>query len=72
MFRDRGIASVSQLRALRDSDRTLDDGYGETFLIVDNLYAFSRDNTDQFNTETRCSPGSLSWLTPDCRTASMS
>ncbi|CPX10647.1 type VII secretion protein EccCa [Mycobacteroides abscessus] len=50
LFRDRGIASVSQLRALRDSDRTLDDGYGETFLIVDNLYAFSRDNTDQFNT----------------------
>lgn len=35
---------------MRDSDRTLDDGYGETFLIVDNLYAFSRDNTDQFNT----------------------
>ncbi|TDZ90360.1 type VII secretion protein EccCa [Mycobacteroides salmoniphilum] len=50
LFRDRGIASVSQLRALRDSDRSLDDGYGETFLLVDNLYAFSRDNTDQFNT----------------------
>ncbi len=26
------------------------DGYGEVFLIVDNLYAFSRDNTDTFNT----------------------
>ncbi len=26
------------------------DGFGEVFLIVDNLYAFSRDNTDQFNT----------------------
>ncbi|WP_343600395.1 type VII secretion protein EccCa [Mycobacterium sp.] len=26
------------------------DGYGEVFLVVDNLYAFSRDNTDQFNT----------------------
>ncbi|HTM83765.1 MAG TPA: type VII secretion protein EccCb, partial [Mycobacterium sp.] len=27
-----------------------DDGFGEVFLVVDNLYAFSRDNTDQFNT----------------------
>lgn len=27
-----------------------DDGFGEVFLIIDNLYAFSRDNTDQFNT----------------------
>lgn len=26
------------------------DGYGEVFLVVDNLYAFSRDNTDAFNT----------------------
>lgn len=26
------------------------DGYGEVFLVIDNLYAFSRDNTDQFNT----------------------
>ena len=27
-----------------------EDGYGEVFLVIDNLYAFSRDNTDQFNT----------------------
>jgi DNA segregation ATPase FtsK/SpoIIIE, S-DNA-T family len=27
-----------------------DDGFGEVFLIIDNLYAFGRDNTDQFNT----------------------
>jgi ESX secretion system protein EccC len=27
-----------------------DDGYGEVFLVIDNLYAFSRDNTDTFNT----------------------
>jgi DNA segregation ATPase FtsK/SpoIIIE, S-DNA-T family len=27
-----------------------DDGYGEVFLVIDNIYAFSRDNTDQFNT----------------------
>ena len=26
------------------------DPYGEVFLIIDNLYAFSRDNTDTFNT----------------------
>ncbi|OMC48888.1 type VII secretion protein EccCa [Mycobacterium sp. IS-1264] len=27
-----------------------DDGFGEVFLVIDNLYAFGRDNTDQFNT----------------------
>lgn len=27
-----------------------DDGYGHVFLMIDNLYAFSRDNTDTFNT----------------------
>jgi type VII secretion protein EccCa/type VII secretion protein EccCb len=26
------------------------DAYGEVFLVIDNLYAFSRDNTDTFNT----------------------
>ncbi|EFV14572.1 type VII secretion protein EccC [Segniliparus rugosus] len=47
LFRDNGVASLAQLR---EADPALDDGYGETFLVVDNLYAFSRDNTDQFNT----------------------
>jgi S-DNA-T family DNA segregation ATPase FtsK/SpoIIIE len=28
----------------------LSDGFGEVFLVIDNLYAFGRDNTDQFNT----------------------
>jgi type VII secretion protein EccCb len=28
----------------------VDDGYGEVFLVIDNIYAFGRDNTDQFNT----------------------
>jgi type VII secretion protein EccCa/type VII secretion protein EccCb len=28
----------------------LSDGYGHVFLVIDNLYAFSRDSTDQFNT----------------------
>jgi S-DNA-T family DNA segregation ATPase FtsK/SpoIIIE len=27
-----------------------DDGMGQVFLVIDNLYAFGRDNTDQFNT----------------------
>jgi DNA segregation ATPase FtsK/SpoIIIE, S-DNA-T family len=27
-----------------------DDGFGEVFLVIDNLYTFGRDNTDQFNT----------------------
>jgi len=31
-------------------DGQYDDGFGEVFLVIDNLYAFSRDNTDQFNT----------------------
>ncbi|MGH3674822.1 MAG: type VII secretion protein EccCa [Mycobacterium sp.] len=35
-----------QLRGPGDRD----DGYGEVFLVIDNLYAFSRDNTDAFNT----------------------
>ena len=26
------------------------DGYGHVFLVIDNLYAFGRDSTDQFNT----------------------
>lgn len=26
------------------------DEFGEVFLVIDNLYAFGRDNTDQFNT----------------------
>ncbi|WP_167098043.1 type VII secretion protein EccCa [Mycobacterium sp. DL592] len=31
-------------------DGRWDDGYGHVFLVIDNLYGFSRDNTDQFNT----------------------
>ena len=45
------LRSRQQREAFRDgSDGPLDDGYGEVFLVIDNLYAFSRDNTDQFNT----------------------
>ncbi|ANW66742.1 type VII secretion protein EccC [Mycobacterium sp. djl-10] len=34
----------------RSGGRAVDDGYGHVFLVIDNLYAFGRDNTDQFNT----------------------
>ncbi|MGV0627832.1 FtsK/SpoIIIE domain-containing protein, partial [Mycolicibacter minnesotensis] len=45
------LAARQQREAFRDgSVGALNDGYGEVFLIIDNLYAFSRDNTDAFNT----------------------
>lgn len=37
-------------RDRRDGEAAPDDGFGEVFFVIDNLYAFSRDNTDQFNT----------------------
>ncbi len=37
-------------REKQDSGSGIDDGFGEVFLVIDNLYAFGRDNTDQFNT----------------------
>ena len=39
-----------QRRGAGDRGPGYSDGYGEVFLVIDNLYAFSRDNTDQFNT----------------------
>ena len=45
------LLSRQQREAFRDKHgSTHDDGFGEVFLVVDNLYAFARDNTDQFNT----------------------
>jgi len=38
-----------QARAAVDGARERDE-YGDVFLVIDNLYAFSRDNTDTFNT----------------------
>lgn len=38
-----------QARAATGDGRDRDD-HGEVFLVIDNLYAFSRDNTDTFNT----------------------
>ena len=35
---------------LRSCQRGVADQYGHVFLVIDNLYAFSRDNIDQFNT----------------------
>ncbi|WAJ45736.1 type VII secretion protein EccCa [Mycobacterium sp. Aquia_216] len=45
------LVSRQQREAFRDKHgSTHDDGFGEVFLVIDNLYAFARDNTDQFNT----------------------
>ncbi len=44
-FRDRPAD-----RAGNGHGKAPDDGFGEVFLVIDNLYAFGRDNTDQFNT----------------------
>ncbi len=45
------LRSRQQREVFRDRHGSvLDDGFGEVFLVIDNLYAFSRDNTDQFNT----------------------
>ncbi|CAJ1493275.1 type VII secretion protein EccCa [[Mycobacterium] kokjensenii] len=45
------LTARQQREAFRDgSVGAFNDGYGEVFLVIDNLYAFSRDNTDQFNT----------------------
>ncbi len=45
------LLSRQQREAFRDKHgSTHDDGFGEVFLVIDNLYAFARDNTDQFNT----------------------
>ncbi|OBG26698.1 type VII secretion protein EccC [Mycobacterium alsense] len=49
------LLSRQQRQAFREKhgsapDHAYGDGYGEVFLLIDNLYAFGRDNTDQFNT----------------------
>ncbi|HEX4559934.1 MAG TPA: FtsK/SpoIIIE domain-containing protein, partial [Mycobacterium sp.] len=45
------LLSRQRREAFRDRHGSApDDGFGEVFLIIDNLYAFGRDNTDQFNT----------------------
>ncbi|MEM6105235.1 type VII secretion protein EccCa [Mycobacterium sp. 050272] len=45
------LISRQHREAFRDKHgSTHDDGFGEVFLVIDNLYAFARDNTDQFNT----------------------
>jgi DNA segregation ATPase FtsK/SpoIIIE, S-DNA-T family len=45
------LLSRQQREAFREKHGSAaDDGYGEVFLVIDNLYAFGRDNTDQFNT----------------------
>jgi DNA segregation ATPase FtsK/SpoIIIE, S-DNA-T family len=46
---DQLLRSRQQREVFRDKHGP-DDVRGQVFLVVDNLYAFSRDNTDQFNT----------------------
>ena len=52
----RTFGELEQLLRLRQQREVFrdqqgpDDGFGQVFLVIDNLYAFSRDNTDQFNT----------------------
>ncbi|MFZ0903484.1 MAG: type VII secretion protein EccCb, partial [Mycobacterium sp.] len=43
------LQSRQQREVFRDRQGP-DDGRGQVFLVIDNLYAFSRDNTDLFNT----------------------
>ena len=45
------LRSRQQREVFRDRHGSApDDGFGEVFLVIDNIYAFGRDNTDQFNT----------------------
>jgi S-DNA-T family DNA segregation ATPase FtsK/SpoIIIE len=44
------LLRIRQQREVFRDKQGPDDGLGQVFLVIDNLYAFSRDNTDQFNT----------------------
>ncbi|EFV14687.2 type VII secretion protein EccC [Segniliparus rugosus] len=51
LFRDHSVASIEQFRERRASEAALRDGFGDVFLLLDDLTAFSRANTDQFTTK---------------------
>ncbi|MCZ8380035.1 type VII secretion protein EccCa [Mycobacterium sp. CPCC 205372] len=44
------LLRARQERGAVSRSEDIADGYGEVFLVIDNLYAFSRDDTDTFNT----------------------
>ncbi|MDT5087593.1 MAG: segregation ATPase FtsK/SpoIIIE, family, partial [Mycobacterium sp.] len=44
------LLRIRQQREVFRDKQGPDDGLGQVFLVIDNLYAFSRDNTDQFST----------------------
>lgn len=44
------LLRARRARGQNGDNRGERDPYGEIFLVIDNLYAFSRDNTDAFNT----------------------
>ncbi|OBI84365.1 type VII secretion protein EccCa [Mycobacterium sp. E740] len=46
----RTFGELEQLLRARQARGRHHDEYGDVFLVIDNLYAFSRDNTDTFNT----------------------
>ncbi|MDT5077755.1 MAG: segregation ATPase FtsK/SpoIIIE, family [Mycobacterium sp.] len=46
----RTFGELDQLLRARQARGDHRDEYGEVFLVIDNLYGFSRDNTDTFNT----------------------
>ncbi|ADG97223.1 cell division FtsK/SpoIIIE [Segniliparus rotundus DSM 44985] len=51
LFRDHEVASIEQFRQRRKTEPALADGFGDVFLLLDDLSAFSRANTDQFTTK---------------------
>ncbi|MGL6236516.1 MAG: type VII secretion protein EccCa [Segniliparus sp.] len=51
LFRDHSVASVDEFRERRANEPALRDGFGDVFLLLDDLTAFSRANTDQFTTK---------------------
>ena len=51
LFRDHGVASIDEFRERRAAEPALRDGFGDVFLLLDDLTAFSRANTDQFTTK---------------------
>ena len=44
------LEQLLRARQARGGSKENRDAYGEVFLVIDNLHAFSRDNTDTFNT----------------------
>lgn len=46
LFANQGISSMQEYRKIHNPQEDPQDPYGDVFLVIDNLYAFSKDNTD--------------------------